>query len=297
MACESLRNPYLLETPLVISFSGGRTSGYMLWHILQAFGGTLPVDVKVVFCNTGKERPETLDFVERCGKRWGVPIVWLEYRYEGQAMPSPNGVVRETPCRHTFAIVDYATASRNGEPFEQLIKARRMLPNPVSRFCTVEMKIRTSNRYVRSIGWTNGYTNAIGFRADEPRRVAKLATTNRHGKETAIAPMSRAGVSLADVRRFWSEQPFDLELEQHEGNCDLCFLKGAGKIQRMLRDRPDLAGWWVKMESLIPTKQNGTARFRSDRPRYAAQLKMSQESTLFDDAADDLLSASCSCTN
>lgn len=73
-------NPYRLDTPAVVSFSGGRTSGMMLWHVIEAFGGTLPDDVKVVFANTGKERPETLDFVERCSQRWGVPVVWLEYR-------------------------------------------------------------------------------------------------------------------------------------------------------------------------------------------------------------------------
>jgi len=63
-------NPYLIEGPAVISFSGGRTSGYMLKHILDAHGGTLPDDIIVSFQNTGKEMPETLDFVRDCGERW-----------------------------------------------------------------------------------------------------------------------------------------------------------------------------------------------------------------------------------
>lgn len=58
--------------------------------------------MKVVFCNTGKERPETLDFVERCSQRWGVPVTWLEYRHTKGVGP-------------TFAVVDYGTASRDGE--------------------------------------------------------------------------------------------------------------------------------------------------------------------------------------
>ena len=52
------RHPFLLPNDgkrRVIHFSGGRTSAFMLWHILEAHGGTLPQDVKVVFCNTGKE--------------------------------------------------------------------------------------------------------------------------------------------------------------------------------------------------------------------------------------------------
>jgi 3'-phosphoadenosine 5'-phosphosulfate sulfotransferase (PAPS reductase)/FAD synthetase len=60
----------LIKSETIISFSGGRTSAMMLKLILDAHGGTLPLWVKVVFCNTGKERPETLDFVNECAKRW-----------------------------------------------------------------------------------------------------------------------------------------------------------------------------------------------------------------------------------
>jgi 3'-phosphoadenosine 5'-phosphosulfate sulfotransferase (PAPS reductase)/FAD synthetase len=298
-------NPYLLDTPAVVSFSGGRTSGFMLWNILQAFGGTLPDDVKVVFCNTGKERPETLDFVERCSQQWGgVPIVWLEYRYEGQAMESPAGAKRKTPGKHTFAVVDYATASRNGEPFEQLIRARNMLPNVMARFCTVELKIRTSNRYVKTLGpeWHAGYTNAIGLRADEPHRVAKLATTNRHNREEPVAPIAKAGHAIEDVMAFWKAQPFDLELQQHEGNCDLCFLKGAGKIRRILAERPDLADWWIRQEAEAVRRGEmripSTAFFRKDRPRYRVQLEMAQRAGLFDQIDEpDELGVACHCTD
>jgi 3'-phosphoadenosine 5'-phosphosulfate sulfotransferase (PAPS reductase)/FAD synthetase len=65
-------NPYKIEGPAVISFSGGRTSAYMLRKVLDAHEGELPPDVFVVFADTGKERPETLDFVRECSKRWGV---------------------------------------------------------------------------------------------------------------------------------------------------------------------------------------------------------------------------------
>jgi hypothetical protein len=34
-------NPYLIEAPALISFSGGRTSGYMLKQIIEAYGGIL----------------------------------------------------------------------------------------------------------------------------------------------------------------------------------------------------------------------------------------------------------------
>jgi hypothetical protein len=59
-----------------------------------------------------------------------------------------------------------------------------------------------------------------------------------------------------------SDPSFDLQLDQHEGNCDLCFLKGAGKIQRIMRARPDLADWWIQMETVIEGGAGGTERTR-----------------------------------
>ena len=293
-------DPYRIDTPGVISFSGGRTSGYMLWHIAQAFGGKLPDDIKVIFNNTGKERPETLAFVERCSIEWGVDVTWLEYTSEPknrELKKSRNGRI-ESAYEHGFKVVNYATASRDGEPLEAVIRARNMLPNVMARFCTVECKIRTTQRYLQSLGWEH-YANAIGLRADEPQRVAKLATTNRHGEEEPIAPLYEAGVSKADIVKWWGGQSFRLELEDHEGNCDLCFLKGAGKIRRILKDRPDLGDWWIRMEETpIGVKNPSAALFRKDRPRYRVQLELAQRPGLFDniDEADEL-SIACHCTD
>ena len=274
----------------------------MLRLILDAHGGTLPDNVKVIFNNTGKERPETLDFVERCSQQWGVPVVWLEYTSTPKTRPlvkSRNGRT-ESAYEHGFQIVNYTTANRTGGPMEAAITARNMLPNVMARFCTVECKIRTTDRYLRSIGWT-AWTNAIGFRADEPARVAKLGTTNQHSREEPFAPLAKAGVTKADVVAFWERQPFRLALEDHEGNCDLCFLKGAGKIRRILKDRPDLADWWVRMEATAdsrgPDKTPGAAFFRKDRPRYSVQLELAQRPGLFDDTGDDLLEVACHCTD
>jgi 3'-phosphoadenosine 5'-phosphosulfate sulfotransferase (PAPS reductase)/FAD synthetase len=75
-----MTNPFLVQGPAVISFSGGRTSAFMLHEILAAHGGALPSDIIVGFANTGKEREETLRFVHECGSRWNVDIHWIEWR-------------------------------------------------------------------------------------------------------------------------------------------------------------------------------------------------------------------------
>jgi len=71
-------NPYLITEPAVISFSGGRSSAYMLYRILEAHDFKLPDFVEVVFANTGKEMPQTLDFVQAVAEKWGGGITWLE---------------------------------------------------------------------------------------------------------------------------------------------------------------------------------------------------------------------------
>jgi len=273
-------NPYLLETPAVVSFSGGRTSGYMLYHIVQAFGGKLPDGVKVIFNNTGKERPETLDFVERCSQEWGVDIVWTEYRYDN---------------RPSFEVVNYATASRNGEPLEAAITARAgdsgFLPNPRIRYCTIETKIKTTIRYLKSLGWES-WTNAVGFRRDEPARKAKLNGPMREQCEDGVAPLFDAGVTLPDVLAFWKSHPFDLQLEQGNGNCDLCFLKGKKRIIENIRQRPESADWWIAQED-----RGGT--FRNDRPTYRRMLELAKLPSLFDSEPNeaDELTIACHCTD
>ena len=73
-----MKNLYTIDEPAAISFSGGRTSAYMLYRVIEAYGGTLPEHIKVLFANTGREMPETLDFVQACSEQWNVPITWLE---------------------------------------------------------------------------------------------------------------------------------------------------------------------------------------------------------------------------
>lgn len=181
-----MSDPYRIDSPGVVSFSGGATSGFMLWHILQAFGGELPETILVAFANTGLEHPATLDFVRDVETNWGVKVHWLEYR-----------------PKKTWAEVNYQNASRNGEPFDTLIEERQYLPNPVTRFCTVELKIRTIDRWAESLGWADGHTEVVGLRYDEPHRVSRIKANSRRNE--VDCPIHRARHTLEDVERFWKQ--------------------------------------------------------------------------------------------
>jgi 3'-phosphoadenosine 5'-phosphosulfate sulfotransferase (PAPS reductase)/FAD synthetase len=264
-----MTDPFVIDGPTCLSFSGGRTSGYMLWRTVRA---NTPEAIKewlrVIFCNTGKEEEATLRFVEECGERWGVPITWLEYVQGG-----------------LFTTTSMSYARRNGEPFEAVIEQRGgVLPNRVSRFCSSELKTRTMHRYLRSIGWTE-WDTFIGIRADEPRRVAKFrANPHPEGKfEEVHMPLALAGIGAAAVGTFWRSIGFDLGLpningKTLHGNCDLCYLKPAHQVLSLIAEKPSRAVWWAEQEKKAEAVATGNAcRFRDDRPSYAAMAQFAAD--------------------
>lgn len=271
-----MTSPYKLPDGNVrINFSGGRTSGYMLHEILCA-NGDLPDRCQVVFANTGREMPETLDFVNECSVRWNVPITWLEYRIK-------DG-------KPTYDVVSHNQASRDGEPFTALIKHNRRLPSPYQRFCTKEMKINTMRRYARDINWKK-WTTAIGIRADESHR----AINKDDSKETCWYPLLDAHVSHHDVMEFWGKQRlamgFDLRVTPGFGNCDGCFLKSEKNLATLWRMHPERAEWWAKQEQLVFEGKEDKAQYQRfkgqvDRmPSYAelGEFVSRQGDWIFDD--------------
>jgi len=272
-----MANPFIITEPTCISFSGGRTSAYMLYRVLEAHDMHLPSDAKVMFANTGKEDEATLKFVNDCSVNWNVPITWVEYR---DADPA-------------FAVVNYETASRNGEPFEALIRKRQYLPNPVTRFCTSELKIRSIHKYLKSTGWDdhNETMDWIGMRADEQRRAAKISDKSR-------MPLVAAGVTKETVGDFWRNQSFDLELPNMNGvtmhgNCDLCFLKGGAQVLSLIAEKPERGIWWAQMEALALASKPSGAVFRSDRPSYASMIQFSKEQIDMFDPNEETIACFC----
>lgn len=262
---ESPLNPYLLPDGNVqIAFSGGRSSAKMLHEIAAANSG-IPDRALVSFQNTGREMPETLDFVVECSDRWGVPVTWLE-RAPNKSITSeeldliarifgPAYAARLEswwrPTEGGYYIVDHNSAARHGEPFIALILLRKFLPNVMARFCTGEMKVRAAKKFLMQLGWEQ-WTNACGMRADEPSRLKREQPKERW---TAWFPLADAGVTKRDVAAFWGGQPFDLRLPNVNGscwlgNCDGCFLKSEANLSALARDYPDRHEWWEKCEQL-----------------------------------------------
>jgi 3'-phosphoadenosine 5'-phosphosulfate sulfotransferase (PAPS reductase)/FAD synthetase len=283
-------NPFILEAPALICFSTGRTSGYMLYKILDAYNGILPEGIIVSFQNTGKEREESLQFGHEIETRWSVPIVWLEWDdvFRSENYLTKNGQVsyrrKNMLPFEGFKIVDFHSASRKGEPYDNmidyynqyriLVSKGSILPNPVSRMCTAYLKIKTSNRYMKSMGYSE-YDCALGIRKDEPKRYSAMMKENDRNSNSYfnVCPLYDAGITKSQIMEFWSNQPFNLQLDPQsdEGNCDLCFLKRADKIINIMKKTDRFDKFWIEAE-----ERTGET-FRRDRPSYSELRRMITE--------------------
>jgi 3'-phosphoadenosine 5'-phosphosulfate sulfotransferase (PAPS reductase)/FAD synthetase len=281
-----MRDPFIIDEPTCISFSGGRTSAYMLWRVLQS-NNSLPDDAIVCFANTGKEEEATLEFIRDCEVQWNIKINWLEYCViDGE---------------HSVKTVDFDSAARNGEPYDALIERfHPTLPNGRARYCSDYLKTRTTHRYLKSIGFEE-WDSFLGIRADEPRRVAKfLSNPHPKGKyETVCLPLVPSGVTSKIVGDFWKNNNFDLGLpningKTMHGNCDLCMLKPKAQILSLIKEKPERAIWWMNHEKEAAKRCLGDGKFFAiDRPSYSEMYKYSFEQTDMFDANEEGISCFC----
>lgn len=213
---------------LLASISGGRSSHLMAWILKN---DPQYKDWNIIYCfgNTGKERTETLDFVHETDVRFSLGVVWIEAKvHYGE----------RKACSHS--IVSFHTAARKGEPFEAVIK-KYGIPNASFPHCTRELKLNPIHSYAESVFGAGNYKTAMGIRADEASRI-KI-------QPDFVYPLVERGIKVHAVRKFWNSMPFDLQLKDYEGNCDLCFKKSKRKLLTLLRDRPNDADWWRDIES------------------------------------------------
>ena len=221
----------------IMMFSGGRTSAVLAKHIKSNPNNYK--NVIYVFLNTGKENEETLQFVDRCDKEWDLNVIWLE-----------SLINYEKGKGTTYQIVNFKTASRNGEPFEAMLK-KYPLPNNMASNCTRELKQRPIDAYLRDNYKDFEVIRIIGIRADEAHRKSIHAES-----ENIIYPLcDELPFNEKMVRMFWEKQSFDLGLKDYEGNCDLCFKKSLKKRLTIIKENPEKAKWWLDMEQKYSSEE------------------------------------------
>ena len=228
----------------------------------------------VLFANTGQENEETLRFVERCDKHFGFNVVWVEAKVN----PAKGQGTK-------FKLVDYNTASRNGEPFEDVIK-KYGIPNQAYPHCTRELKLQPMTAYLRHIGWKHkSYDTAIGIRADEVDRIHP-----DHKDHCFIYPMVKWGMTKPQVNAWWNEQPFRLKLKGYEGNCKWCWKKSLRKHLTLAKEHPEWYAFPMRMEQehgLAGHNVDGTPRTFFRKHMTAGDIINMANTEQFEPATDD----------
>jgi hypothetical protein len=260
----------------LISFSGGETSAFMAHWLLQNFSDEY--ELKTVFANTGEEMEETLEFVDKCDRAFGLNVTWVE------------AAVQEYGKGTRANVVNFDSASRKGEPFEAVIE-KYGIPSQGFPHCSRELKANPIHAYGASIGWKD-CVHFVGIRADEVDRMSPKASS-----QNLEYPLIDIGITKQDINRFWSHQDFRLPIQGFEGNCKSCWKKSKRKLLTIAQSNPERFDFAKRMEDKYqnvmpsgksPDKYLLPARFYRG---YLASEQILEEAALglFTPATDDRL--------
>ena len=189
-----------------------------------------------VFANTGKEREETLEFIQECDNRWNLNVVWVE------AVVNPTKGIGTT-----FRIVDFNSAHRGSEIMDSVYNKYGMF-NSEYPHCTRELKQMPIYKYVCSLKFEKeDVVCAIGIRADEQ---VKRGSSGKSIWPHRMYPLiHELPVNKKWIRDWWKKRDFDLQLAEHQGNCDLCWKKSLRKRMTLIAENPAIIKDWVRWET------------------------------------------------
>lgn len=142
------------EMPHVVKFSGGRSSGLLLFTLLE--NGFLRQDRGdvVVFNNTSCEHPETYKFAAECKRRVeaeGIPFFFIQFQTYEDAR---QGEWRRLPTYRLVNEYPYSESNPDGyrwrgEVFEEMLSQKAYLPNQFTRVCTNSLKLEVTRQFLR----------------------------------------------------------------------------------------------------------------------------------------------------
>lgn len=248
----------MVKPTLFVSVSGGKTSMKMAKLLKDKKSNNL--NLIFTFANTGLEHEETLVFLNRCDKEFNLGVVWLE---------AVISKIKGVGVRHK--IVDFETASRNGEPFESQIE-KEGIPNVQFPKCSERLKRFVMESYKRSVGFRSLHMTAIGIRSDE---VDRMNHDLMQKKAVCYPLVSEFPETKKSVNKWWSEQDFNLNIPEHYGNCVTCFKKSDRKLFTIAKHTPEYFDFFKRME--IKHGRSGTVRDGDDDRKFFRGYRSSDQ--------------------
>lgn len=229
----------MIEKPKrhVLSLSGGKDS-----TALAVFMRDRVVGMEYVFCDTGKELPETYEYLSRVEAYLGKPIVRLN-------------------------------ADRD---FDHYLKDiyRGYLPSPNMRWCTRQLKLIPFERYVGN----DPVVSYIGIRADEDREGYISSKSNIEARY----PFKEEGIRKADVFRILEESGLGVPSYyswRTRSGCYFCFFQRKGEWVGLLERHPELFEAAKAYEKVDPqtgvgyTWQRGESLAQLEQPARIAKIR------------------------
>lgn len=204
------KNPVEQSVRHILSLSGGKDS-----TALAIFMRDRIPDLEYIFCDTGCELKETMDYLDKLEVYLGKPIKRLN------------------PDR----------------PFSHYLKIYRdVLPDARTRWCTRQLKIEP---FEKEVGDSLCYSY-IGIRADESHRKGYISTKPNI---TPKYPFIENNICKADVYRLLEESGLGLPKYydwRSRSGCYFCFFQRKNEWVGLLENHSDLYEKAMKFEKINP---------------------------------------------
>jgi len=196
-----------------------------------------------------------------------------------------------------------------GESFDKVISNNGLLPSPLRRYCTTEMKMKPIFEW-----WQKEIKEVakfrIGFRANETNRMqnvnSKLNKNNllefktiigksENGRnkwkniewQKPIFPLIEDNIYKDTVVEFWKNKPVQFAFMN---NCVGCFHKQPPLLNYMYKNHKEKIEWFIKKES---NRKHNWDKFRIDGLTYDKIVNYNFTMNMFDDDFNECDSGFC----
>lgn len=198
-----------LELPHIVKFSGGRSSGMLLFTLLENEILNAKRGDAIIFNNTSCEHPYTYDFVRQCknsSERYGIPFFMVEFQTYEDAR---NGEWTRIPTYRLVNDAPWSDENPNGfhwkgEVFEELMSWSGFVPNQFRRICTANMKLEVTRHFLRDWLACEDAIPHLGHYGSEPRIDSK-AMYARHVRNRGAVPED---IYIAKKEYAWNRPHF-----------------------------------------------------------------------------------------
>ena len=211
------------ETKHILGLSGGKDSAALAVHMNKKYPD---LDIEYFFTDTGYELKETYDFLNKLKTRLDKPIHYIN-------------------PRNSF---DYF-----------LKKYNNFLPSPTARWCTIEMKLKSMEAWLKpALDAGQEIITYVGIRYDERGRIGYKPTNNLIkakfpfiedciDKEGVMEILDSSGLGLPDYYKWRSRS-----------GCTFCFFQRRSEWIGLMENNPSA---WEHAKSLEKQATDNASAF------------------------------------